>query len=486
MSIIMRLLGGTKNAILAAGALAGAVIAIITVVTMVLPKGTHKSPPPAVDASFREAKVEPNILLEQYEYNNRPAALGTASTGSQPRAIGYRLAADAKPVSVRPAIVVLANVSHSSAGVSTSSSTTSEVGEPAGTGNQGTNVEPSKEETPEEREAKKIKEKEELKVSEEVKAKEEARRAEEAKIREATIKASEEAQAKAEEEAKEKTKEAAKVKKEEREEEKLAHIGKHTPAHGQGSLDGIGNTTAQYPAFAEPPPPATSFHKEGDAKVVIGTGAPTSEVDAVLSKVKALLRKRHARFNGSNVGFSKSEATFGEDDPVLREISTGEPLRRPVAGDPAEEAVANSVPSQCGTGCGLRPTIDKAIADYSSNLAEAAKEIAAAFTDSRVQVYEDKPQPVGVTVNYTIDLVGFAGQRMILEWTLCSNPANRPLPKPWWRNVIVKQIVPTNETIKTSGNFWAPVPPARGNYYFRLRVFDGSSEPTHKTSDPFH
>jgi len=157
-----------------------------------------------------------------------------------------------------------------------------------------------------------------------------------------------------------------------------------------------------------------------------------------------------------------------------------------VATDPAEETVANSVPSQCGTGCGLRPTIDKAIADYSSNLAEAAKEIAAAFTDSRVQVYEDKPQPVGVTVNYTIDLVGFAGQRMILEWTLCSKPANRPLPKPWWRNVIVKQIVPTNETIKTSGNFWAPVPPARGNYYFRLRVFDGSSEPTHKTSDPFH
>jgi|GEM_PF-5597333 len=189
MSIIVRLLGRTKNAILAVGALAGAVIAIITVVTTVLPKDTHKSPPRAVDASFLEAKVEPNILLEQYEYNNRPSALGTASTGPQPRAIGYRLAADTKPASVRPVIVVLATVSHSSASVSTSSSTTSEVGEPAGTGNQGTNVEPSKEETQEEREAGEIKEKEELRVSAEVKAKE-ARRAEEARIREATTKAS--------------------------------------------------------------------------------------------------------------------------------------------------------------------------------------------------------------------------------------------------------------------------------------------------------
>jgi hypothetical protein len=525
VTILIRLLGGTKNVLLAAGALAGAVIAIVTVVTMVLPEKTH---PSTVNASFLEAKVEPDVLLEQYEYNNRPAALGTASTGSQTEAIGYRLAdarlaedtpgdargsdarrnhayaddaraddahaddaraANVKPATPRPAVVVFATVLRGATSASTSTSTASEVGEPAGSGNQGTTVESTKEETIEEREAKKIEEKEEEPtVNEEVKVKEEAKRSEEAKIREtreATLKESKEAQARMREEAKEKAKEEAKVKKEEQEEEKLAHIRKSTPAHGQGGHHPE-EDAVQYPAFATPPPPAASFHKEGHAKVIVGTGAPTSEVDSVLSKVKALLRKRHARFNGSNIGFGKHEATFDEEDPVLREISTGEPLHRQVAGGPEEDALANSVPSQCGAGCALRPTIDKAIADYSSNLAEAAKEIANAFTDSRVQIYEHKPQPVGVTVNYAINLIGFAGQRVILEWTLCSKPANRPLPKPWWRNVIVKQIVPTNEKIKTSGNFWAPVPPARGNYYFRLRVFDGNSEPTHKTSDPFN
>jgi hypothetical protein len=485
VSILIRLLGGTKNAILAVGALAGAVLAIVAVVTMVLPKGTHPSPPPAVNASFLEAKVEPNVLLEEYEYNNQPAALGTASAGSQVRAIGYQLAADTKPTSAQPAIAVLATVSRSSVGVSTNSSTTSEIGEPAGSSNQGTTVENTKEEPPGEKEAKKIKEREEAIASEEIKAKEEARRIEEAKVREAreaTMRTRRKAQAKAREEAKAKAKEDAKVKQEEQEEEKLARIRKNTPAHEQGR-DEKGAT--RYPAFAEPPPPATSFHKEGEAKVVVGTGAPTSKVNAVLNKVKALLRKRHTRFDESNAGFSKSKATFDEDDPVLREISTGQPLRRLAAAAPEEAAVANSVPSQCGTGCALRPTIDKAIADYSSNLAEAAREIAAAFTDARVQVYENKPRPVGVTVDYTINFLGFAGQRMILEWTLCE-PTGRPLPKAWWRNVIVKQIVPSNESIKTSGNFWAPIPPKRGNYYFRLRVFDGSSEPTHKNSDPFH
>src|SRR5580693_973541 len=123
VSILIRLLGGTKKAILTVGALAGAVVAIAAVVTMILPKGPHPSPPSAVNATFMEAKVEPNVLLEEYEYNNQPAALGTASTGSPSPAIGYRLAVDTKPTSVRPAIT-LTVVSRNSVGVSTSSSTT--------------------------------------------------------------------------------------------------------------------------------------------------------------------------------------------------------------------------------------------------------------------------------------------------------------------------------------------------------------------------
>jgi hypothetical protein len=132
----------------------------------------------------------------------------------------------------------------------------------------------------------------------------------------------------------------------------------------------------------------------------------------------------------------------------------------------------------------LTPTVDKALADYSSNLAQAARVVAAAFSESRVELYEAKPQPVGVTVDYTIRFVGFEGQLMKLEWTLYKS--GRQLPKTWWRKVVVKQIVPSSEAIDVSGNFWAPVPPQRGDYYFSLRVLDRDSEATHRASDQFH
>src|ERR1700722_3864201 len=125
------LLGGTKIAVLAVGALAGAIVAIVTVVGMVLPKGP--TPKPAVEASFPEAKVEPGIVLAQYEYNNQPASATNAADRGGPT-IRYTLVADA----------------------STSTSTTEEPG--AVTQTTGT---VTIKETPEEVEAKLRKEKEE-------------------------------------------------------------------------------------------------------------------------------------------------------------------------------------------------------------------------------------------------------------------------------------------------------------------------------------
>jgi hypothetical protein len=462
--LITNLLGSTKRAIITVGGLAGAVIAIVTVVSMILPKGP--APKPAVEASFPEAKVEPDIVLAQYEYNNQPASSTNASDRGQPQ-IRYRLAADASSV---------ANAST----VTDASTVTSTTGEP-GNGTQTTGTEIVKE-TPGEAEAKLIKEKEEKAAREKAIEEEERRKREALKEKEAAKKAKEEAEAK--EEAKLRVKEEAALRREEEAEEKTTPSVKGKQAHGNSEGDHQGASETQ--AGVEPAAPAKSFHKEGAAKVVVGTGAPTQVVDAVLRKARAILRKRAARLSQA---YGRRDASFEGNEPALGYIGASDLAPRPpdqalIATSEGDGAtLANSVPSNCGAGCALAPTVDKALADYSSNLAQAARVVAAAFSESRVELYEAKPQPVGVTVDYTIHFVGYKGQLMKLEWTLYKS--GRPLPKTWWRKVVVKQIVPSGESIGVSGNFWAPVPPRLGHYYFSLRVLDGSAEPTHRTSESF-
>jgi hypothetical protein len=179
-----------------------------------------------------------------------------------------------------------------------------------------------------------------------------------------------------------------------------------------------------------PPASSSPLHREGEAKVATGTGVPTREIEEVLRKAGV-------------------------------ETSSG-----------------------CDA-CALRPTVEKAIADTSSNLQQAARLVVAAFHSTRVGIYEHKPQPVGATVTYTIHFVGYEGKRVSLEWTLCAKGTRRPLPREWWRNVVVKQIKPTSNTTRIAGSFWAPLPPTHGEYYFRLRVFYGEVEIAHEITDPF-
>jgi hypothetical protein len=464
MRRVLEVLRDAKNALLGAGALAGAIVAIFSAVSTFLPKGSKPRPQPtAIEASIEEADVEPGVLLTKYEYISQPAALGNASEDPPPQRGAERLA-----VFVTSSAQTSSTATTEVQSAGSSPTTTS--------GGETIKEEPKPKEEPSAAEAAKARE--ELQVAEEEAAK--AKAAEEIKAREeAVVKAA--AKVRAAEEARLRKKEATKIKREEQEE---ATAKKVKPAGGGHSTrsDGAGGEVSSAPAFAKPPASPTPLHREGNAKVLVGTGAPTSQVDAVLAKVKALLRKERTGLR-LNADLGDSEAPFSAEDPVFTGTATSELVGASSFG---LESAAKIVPSHCDTACGLRPTIDKAIADNSSNLAEAAREIAAAFTESRVQVFEHKPQPIGVIVYYKVHFVGFAGKRMILEWTLCSKSTGRPLPRTWWRNVIVKQFVPKSDGYRTSGNFWAPVPPEPGNYYFRLGVFEGSTEPTHKETGLFH
>ncbi len=406
--MVMRVIGDADKSIVAAGTLVGALAALVTAVALLLPGSSN---PAVLEASFEEAKVEPNVLLEQYEDISRTTA--SAGDGSQAQRAGYRLVADTAPESARPAIGVLAAVSDDSTATSASSSTT--------TSNAQAEAGLKEEE----------KVKKELQLQEVQELKEEAKQKEQVKLDEGKVLRE---QAKQKEEARRGEEVQLKGTQKAKAEETTAEA-KAATAMQEARLRATEEATVkkeeEHPRFTEPPASSTPLHREGEAKVLTGTGASTSEVEAVIRKAGV------------------------------------------------------EAPSNCGASCPLRPTVERAIADTSSNLDAAAKEVAAVFHGSRVRVFEHKSQPVGVTVDYTIDFVGFTGKRTILEWTLCSKQTERPPPREWWRNVIVKQIEPTSNRTKIPGSFWAPIPPRRGDYYLRLRVYYDGSEVAHGETDQF-
>jgi hypothetical protein len=183
-----------------------------------------------------------------------------------------------------------------------------------------------------------------------------------------------------------------------------------------------------------------ALHREHGAEVAVGTAVPAHAVDAVLGSVSAAL-----------------------------------------------EATGVSLRPTCLQSCpAVKPTVDKAIADSSSNLPGAAKAVAALFRESRQESVEHKREPVGVAVNYAIHFEGYAGKTLMLEWTLCQKGTRRPLPREWWRNVPAGPIKPTSENVTLPGAFWVPIPQPIGHYYVELRVWDGDAIAGYGETGEFH
>ncbi len=538
MRHVKRLLGDTKNAVLAVGALAGAVVAVYSAGNVFMSIGsTPHTTPLALGADFKHLSVRSEVGLQEYEGRNQTVALSGAPAGPRAQAVAYRLTAGtasaSASASARPEIALAAVSAGPPATGSTTTASSPKTADGLGSSSsQGTTTEKEKEETVAEKEAK-IKEETEVEEEAEKKAKEEAEARETKAAKEK--KEAKEAREEAKEKAKEQTEAAAGKKKKEEEEKANSHSGSSSNSHKSQSHHGHA-----HPAFAKPPAPATEFHHEGHALVLDGTGASTSAVNVVLAKV-------HAIFSKSDVGLSRSTSTasvstasianesvssespstasastasasnesastesaetasassessstasastasasnespstegastFGMTDAVFDEPATGEPASLPVAagaaGADGETAVTKpALPTHCDQSCAVKQTIDQAIADSDSNLAEAARKIAAVFTHSRGRVFDHKLEPVGAIVSYSIDLVGFTGHTAILEWTL-EPEGQGNLPSTWWHKVIVKQVRPSRPEEPTLGHFWAPIPPTRGNYVFHLTVFDG-------------
>lgn len=364
ISKVSTVLGGTGRLILGVCTLVGTGIALLHF----LSPGGH-----TVTASFHEAKVEPQIGLEEYEDESHPpSSLEAAYDGSRTRAAGrYRLLGYTAFAPARPAGGLLVTVANAEEAELVNGEKTKEEGE---------------------------KIKEEAKHEEEVELQEEAKIKEEAKLAEARER--EEAQ---------KEKEDAKL--------------------------------------------AEKTEQQGAAK------AKAAEEKAAEEAARA----------GGTVQAKKEEE---RQTPAKKRIEAG-------ASSDAVEAVLSksglSVSSSCGTSCGLRPTVEKAIAS-TPNLTQAAKEVAAAVGDSN--------GAEGARVDYAVALDGLAHKVLFLTWTLCSKHTGA-LSKEYWRDVTFRKYEPSSETGELVSTFWVPLPSTQGDYYFRLRVFDGSSEVAHTSTEPF-
>jgi hypothetical protein len=386
---VLRVLVGTEHVLARAAANLAAVTALVAFAVHQLSGG---GPGPAtLEASFVEAKVQPGVLLEQYEGESQP--------------VNAAYLPQATPT-IRSTRARISLVAFTSTDTTTSSATS--VGPAAAVLS---NPEQEREEA--EKLAQEAKLKQARAHSEEEKQKEEAQTKEPKTHDEKGTKGT-----------------PSGTQTTEKEHERLQNVDglrkqakiESEDAHLKASEATKIEHEEAHPAASVPQPlPPTPLHREGDAEVAVGASPSPGEVETVVSESKVPL------------------------------------------------------PNRCRQSCAISPAIDKALSEYASNSDEAARQLAGIFHDSRQGVFDHKREPLGVTVNYTIDFVGYEGHLLALAWSLCSAATGRPLPREWWRNIVAEQIKPASNKAKIPGSFWAPVPPTPGHYYFRLRVFDGGS-----------
>jgi hypothetical protein len=131
-----------------------------------------------------------------------------------------------------------------------------------------------------------------------------------------------------------------------------------------------------------------------------------------------------------------------------------------------------ALPPECeSSSCpATRSLYEHALAYYPNPVA-AAEEVARAFAHSRGEVINHRFHPIGATVLYTVDLVGFAHQEAILVWSLWSRGATAPLTKTWQQHEIASEVEPQREDQTVPGRFWVPVPARGGEYEVHLSVY---------------
>ena len=81
-------------------------------------------------------------------------------------------------------------------------------------------------------------------------------------------------------------------------------------------------------------------------------------------------------------------------------------------------------------------------------------------------------EPLGVTLDFDLELEGFKGRRVEVRWSLYDAGAGERVPRDWLSNRRALAVRPEAAFDRPSAEFWVPLPKERGPFFVRLSVYD--------------
>jgi len=124
--------------------------------------------------------------------------------------------------------------------------------------------------------------------------------------------------------------------------------------------------------------------------------------------------------------------------------------------------------------------------DSSGGATAAAKDLLKVLRDTRVRpLAGDSSEPLGVTVNFDLDLEGYEGKRVEVRWSLYTARAGVRVPRDWLLNRRALVARPDAPSERASNGFWVPLPRQKGPFFVRLTAYDGDKRIARADSKPF-
>ncbi|HVL31344.1 MAG TPA: hypothetical protein VM299_03855 [Solirubrobacteraceae bacterium] len=252
----------------------------------------------------------------------------------------------------------------------------------------------------------------------------------------------------------------------------IRHGAEHASARGAGAIALIAATRAQ-----EDTTTGGGTGTGGETTTTTGTETTTTTTGG----------------ETTTTGGETTTTAIEETDGVLRLRLAPADARRVNAGvrDALErpDVPEVAVPPVClqdatDEGCGLtslqmRMEIadeDGAVGDVSTQT--VARRLAQVFRGTRTRPATTDPtrrELVGVTVNFNVAMTGLRGDTADVRWSLYSGRRTVRVPRPWLRNQRALLLRADAERESASGEFWVPIPQARGPFFIRIGVYAGDT-----------
>ena len=85
-------------------------------------------------------------------------------------------------------------------------------------------------------------------------------------------------------------------------------------------------------------------------------------------------------------------------------------------------------------------------------------------------------EPLGVTLNFDLEIEGFTDARAEVRWSLYDAGARKRVPRDWLVNRRALVVRPEATFDRASAEFWVPAPKRKGPFFVRLGVYDDEGQ----------